>query len=76
MTSGASPWETAVNALMTSFTGPIAIGLSLVAVVVAGLVFAFGEGAGKKILAGVIFGVGMAIGAVNFIHWLFPGMGG
>jgi len=23
-------------------------------------------------MAGVIFGVGMAIGAVNFMSWLFP----
>jgi hypothetical protein len=32
--TGASPWENAVNALKTSFTGPIAQGLSLVAIVV------------------------------------------
>jgi hypothetical protein len=24
-------------------------------------------------LAGIVFGVGMAIGAVNFMAWLFPG---
>jgi hypothetical protein len=23
-------------------------------------------------LAGIVFGVGMAIGAVNFMSWLFP----
>ena len=34
--------------------------------VVGGLMFAFGEGAAKRTLAGVIFGVGMAVGAVNF----------
>jgi hypothetical protein len=34
--------------------------------------FAFGEGAAKRTLAGVIFGVGMAVGAVNFMSWLFP----
>ena len=48
-------------------------GLSLVAIVVAGLTFAFGEGGSKRILAGVLFGVGMAIAAVNFLSWLFPG---
>jgi hypothetical protein len=26
----------------------------------------------KKTLAGIVFGVGMAIGAVNFMSWLFP----
>jgi hypothetical protein len=25
------------------------------------------------VLAGVLFGVGMAIAAVNFLAWLFPG---
>jgi len=69
----ASPWENAVNVLQQSFTGPIARGLSLVAIVVGGLMFAFGEGESKRMLAGIVFGVGMAIGAVNFISWLFPG---
>lgn len=67
-----SPWENAVNALKTSFTGPIATGLSLVAIVVGGLMFAYGEGQSKRMLAGIVFGVGMAIGAVNFMAWLFP----
>jgi type IV secretory pathway VirB2 component (pilin) len=68
-----SPWENAVNVLQTAFTSTIARGLSLVAIVVAGLTFAFGEGGSKKVFAGVLFGVGMAIAAVNFIAWLFPG---
>jgi type IV secretory pathway VirB2 component (pilin) len=67
-----SPWENAVQALQQSFTGPIARGLSLVAIVVGGLMFAFGEGESKRMLAGIVFGVGMAIGAVNFLGWLFP----
>ena len=71
--TGGSPWENAVNVLMQAFTSTIARGLSLVAIVVAGLTFAFGEGGSKRILAGVLFGVGMAIAAVNFLSWLFPG---
>ena len=66
------PWEQAVQVLQTAFTGSIAKGLSLVAIVVGGLMFAFGEGHSKKALAGIIFGVGTAIGAVNFMAWLFP----
>ncbi len=38
---GTSPWENAVNVLQTSFTGPIAKGLGLVAIVIGGLTFAF-----------------------------------
>jgi type IV secretion system protein TrbC len=70
---GADPWDNAVNVLKTAFTGTIATGLSLVAIVVGGLMFAYGEGQSKKTLAGIVFGVGMAIGAVNFMAWLFPG---
>jgi type IV secretion system protein TrbC len=66
------PWDTAVQVLQTAFTGTIAKGLSLVAIVVGGLMFAFGEGQSKRALAGIVFGVGMAIGAVNFMAWLFP----
>jgi type IV secretory pathway VirB2 component (pilin) len=67
-----SPWESAVSALQQSFTGPLARGLSLVAIVVGGLMFAYGEGQSKRMMAGILFGVGMAIGAVNFMAWLFP----
>ena len=67
-----SPWETAVNNLQTSFTGPIAKGLSLVALVIGGLMFAYSEGASKKVFAGIIFGLGMALGAANFMAWMFP----
>ena len=69
---GGSPWENAVNVLQNSFTGPIAKGLALVSIVVGGLMFAFGEGGSKRMLSGIVFGVGMAIGAVNFMAWLFP----
>jgi type IV secretory pathway VirB2 component (pilin) len=70
---GNSPWENAVGVLQQAFTSTIARGLSLVAIVVSGLTFAFGEGGSKRVLAGVLFGVGMAIAAVNFLAWLFPG---
>jgi type IV secretory pathway VirB2 component (pilin) len=45
--------------LETSFTGPIATGLSLVAIVVGGLMFPYGEGQSKKReLVGIVFGLG------------------
>jgi pilus assembly protein CpaF len=66
LAQGNSPWENAVTVLETAFTSTIARGLSLVAIVVSGLTFAFGEGGSKRVLAGVLFGVGMAIAAVKF----------
>ena len=71
MAQGASPWLQAIDVLQDAFTGPIARGLSLIAIVVGGLMFAFGEGGSKKALAGIIFGLGMAMGAANFLAWLF-----
>ena len=68
-TSG--PWVDAVTTLQTAFTGTIARGLSLIAIVIGGLMFAFGEGGSKRALAGIIFGIGMAVGAGNFLDWLF-----
>jgi type IV secretory pathway VirB2 component (pilin) len=70
--TGSDPWDNAVQVLQAAFTSTIARGLSLVAIVVGGLMFAFGEGQSKRTLAGIIFGVGMAVGAVNFVAWLFP----
>ncbi len=68
---GTSPWLQAIDVLQQAFTGPIARGLSLIAIVVGGLMFAFGEGGSKKALAGIVFGLGMAMGAANFMAWLF-----
>src|SRR5262245_4832902 len=61
----ASPWENAVTVLQNAFTGPIARGLGLVAIVLGGLAYAYGEGDSKRIVAGILFGVGMAISAVS-----------
>lgn len=74
-TTGGNPWENAVEALNTAMTGPIARGLAGVAIVVGGLMFAFGEGGSKRTMAGIIFGLGMALAATNFIGWLFPATG-
>ena len=68
---GTSPWENAVNVLQQSFTGPIAKGLALIALVIGGLTFAFGEGGAKRTFAGIVFGIGMAVLAANFLTWLF-----
>lgn len=65
------PWTASANNLKTAFTGPLATALIAVAVVVAGLTFAFSEGQGKRQLAGLAFGGAMAMGAVRFMAWLY-----
>ncbi len=71
VTPSTGPWVDAVTTLQAAFTGTIARGLSLIAIVISGLMFAFGEGGSKRALAGIVFGLGMTLGAANFIDWLF-----
>ena len=71
-TAGTDPWSTAAANMRTLFTGPIVTGLSVVCVVIAGLTLAFGEGSNKKQVAGVVFGLGMALAAVPFLNWVTP----
>ena len=65
-----SPWERAAANLEASFTGPLARSLALVAIVVGGLLFMFGEGGAKRQLAGIVFGGGLALFAAQFLAWL------
>ena len=71
VTPATGPWVDAVTNLQNAFTGAIARGLSLIAIVVGGLMFAFGEGGSKRAMAGIVFGLGMTLRAANFIDWLF-----
>jgi type IV secretory pathway VirB2 component (pilin) len=66
-----SPWATSAQRLATDFTGPIARGFAAVAIVVGGLTLGFSEGSGRRTLGGLIFGLGMALGANIFMTWLF-----
>ncbi len=72
LAQGNSPWHTAVTNLEAAFTGPIGRGLGLIAVVISGLAFAFGSPGAKRALAGVVFGLAMVLGAVQWVTWLFP----
>ena len=66
-----SPWERAAGNLERTFTGPLARSLALVAIVVGGLTFMFGEMGAKRQLAGIVFGGGLALFAAQFLVWLF-----
>ena len=66
-----SPWANVANKLGPEFAGPIARGFSLVAIVIGGLQLAFSDGSGKRTIGGLVFGLGMALGAAQFMAWLF-----
>ena len=67
----ASPWERAASNLEATFTGPLARSLALVAIVIGGLMFMFGEGGAKRQISGIVFGGGLALFAAQFLAWLF-----
>src|SRR5262245_37220276 len=67
----ASPWERAASNLEATFTGPLARSLALVAIVIGGLLFMYGEGGAKRQLSGIVFGGGLALFAAQFLVWLF-----
>ena len=66
-----SPWERAAGNLASTFTGPLARSLALVAIVIGGLMFMFGEGGAKRQISGIVFGGGLALFAGQFLTWLF-----
>jgi len=66
-----SPFDNGFTALQTLFTGTIAKVASLIAIVIGGYQFAHGEPGGKKALAGIAAGTGIAVLAANVLTWLW-----
>ena len=66
-----SPFDNGITALQTLFTGTVAKVASLIAIVIGGYQFAHGEPGGKKALAGVAAGTGIAVLAANVLTWLW-----
>ena len=66
-----SPWERAASNLEQTFTGPLARSLALVAIVIGGLMFMFGEAGAKRQISGIVFGGGLALFAAQFLTWIF-----
>jgi type IV secretory pathway VirB2 component (pilin) len=67
----ASPFDSGITSLQTLFTGTIAKAAALIAIVIGGFGFAFGDPGAKKNLAGVAFGSGIAVMAANVLTWLW-----
>jgi type IV secretory pathway VirB2 component (pilin) len=62
----ALPWEGPLNQILTSFTGPVAKALCILAIVVLGFGFAFSEGGGLRRILGLLLGVSIAVTATSF----------
>jgi type IV secretory pathway VirB2 component (pilin) len=71
------PWETPLNSLLTSLTGPVAKIIGVAAVVITGLGIAFSEGgSGMRKIVTVAFGLTIAFSATTFFLPLFGYAGG
>ncbi len=71
MAAHASPFDNGISSMQTLFTGTIAKAAALIAIVIGGFGFAFGDPGAKKNLAGVAIGTGIAVMAANVLTWLW-----
>jgi len=71
------PWETPLQNVLDSITGPVAKAAGIIAIVLAGLGFAFGESGGlmRKVM-GIVFGLAIAFAATQWGMTFFGFAGG
>lgn len=71
------PWESPLQKILESLTGPVARVLGVIAIVIAGFGIAFGEaGSGVRRLFQVIFGLSIVYSAAALVMNLFGVSGG
>jgi type IV secretion system protein VirB2 len=72
-TSGAAmPWETPLETVQESLSGPVAKAVGIIAIVVTALGFAFSEGGSAlRKGIGIVFGLAVAFSATTFISSFF-----
>jgi len=64
----AMPWDTPLQNLLDNLQGTVARVLITIAIVLTGLIFAFGEaGSGFRKVFGIAFGGALALGALTFM---------
>jgi type IV secretion system protein TrbC len=68
----AMPWETPLQTVADSLSGPVAKAIGIIAIVVTGLGFAFAEGGSAlRKGVGIVFGLAIAFTATTFITSFF-----
>jgi len=70
---GALPWEGPINTIATSLTGPVALGVSVVALAVTGMVLVFGgelTDFAKRALY-VTMAIAFLVGGTSFLNTMF-----
>lgn len=68
----AMPWEGPLTTVMQSLSGPVAKAIGIIAIVLAGLGFAFAEGgSAMRKGVGIVFGLAIAFTATTFVSTFF-----
>jgi type IV secretion system protein VirB2 len=68
----AMPWETPLQTVQNSLSGPVAKAVGIIAIVITGLGFAFAEGgSAMRKGIGIVFGLAIAFTATSFISSFF-----
>ncbi len=71
------PWESPLEKILASLTGPVAKTLGVIVIVIAGLGIAFGEsGSGMRRIFQIVFGLSIAFTAGSLVASLFGFSGG
>lgn len=71
------PWESPLQQMVDSITGPVARAAAVIAIVIAGITIIFSEGGGSvRKLAFVGFGIAIMFAAVSFFLDFFGFAGG
>ena len=75
-TADAMPWESGLEKVMNSISGPTAKIIGVLLIVGGGFAVAFTEGQAIKKLLWIVFGLGIALNAASFIAMLFGSTSG
>jgi type IV secretion system protein VirB2 len=68
----AMPWETPLQSVADSISGPVAKAIGIIAIVITGIGFAFAEGgSAMRKGVGIVFGLAIAFTATTFITSFF-----
>jgi type IV secretory pathway VirB2 component (pilin) len=71
------PWETPLQNVVDSLTGPVAKAVAIIAIMLTGLGFALGETGGTmRRLCGIVFGIAIAFAASQWGMTFFGFAGG
>jgi type IV secretion system protein TrbC len=74
--SSGLPWETPLQKIVDSISGPVAKAVGVLAVTMFGLMLAMSDGAGLRWAMGILFGLAIAFAATSFVASFFSFGGG